>query len=59
MLALAVTSCADGARKADPWCMTNTPNRPNAQEIAAMSDKRVSEQLAHNRYGAKRCGWKV
>lgn len=54
-LMLVVTSCASGR---DEWCLLNRPQRPSAAEIAAMSDERVAEVLGHNRYGAKRCGWR-
>lgn len=57
LTAMLVASCQSGAAP-DAWCMTNDPQRPSAKEIAVMSPERVKSQLAHNRYGEKRCGWK-
>lgn len=58
LLSTLVMSCQSGPR-ADIWCATNSPDRPSKAEIVAMTDARVKQVLAHNRLGAKRCGWKA
>jgi hypothetical protein len=57
LLSMLSASCQSGPR-ADVWCATNDPHRPSKAEIAAMSDARVKQVLAHNRLGQKRCQWK-
>lgn len=41
------------------FCEIARPMRPSAAEIAAMSDARVAEVLAHNEKGTKLCGWRT
>jgi hypothetical protein len=40
------------------FCDIAKPVRLSDQAIAAMSDEEVGDALAHNRKGAKLCGWK-
>ena len=40
------------------FCQIAKAQRPSEAEIAAMTDARVKDVLAHNRKGAKLCGWK-
>jgi hypothetical protein len=40
------------------FCDVGRPIRLSDQAIAAMSDQEIGEALAHNRKGAKLCGWK-
>jgi len=39
------------------FCDVAKPLRLSNQAIAAMSDQEVGDALAHNRKGAKLCGW--
>lgn len=54
LLALSACQTASGS-----FCQIARPQRPSAEEIAAMSDARVAEVLAQNRKGQKLCGWKA
>jgi hypothetical protein len=40
------------------FCSVEHPIRPTKAEVAALSDASVAAILAHNRKGAKLCGWK-
>ena len=52
---LALVACTTPAGS---FCAIAKPQRPSAAEIAAMSDARVAEVLAHNIKGRKLCGWR-
>jgi hypothetical protein len=52
LLALMACTTAKGS-----YCEIARPMRPSAEEIAAMTDARVAEVLAHNEKGRKLCGW--
>lgn len=54
LLALAACQTTGGGS----FCQIARPQRPSAEEIAAMSDARVAEVLAQNRKGQKLCAWK-
>lgn len=41
------------------FCDVAKPIRPTAAQVDAMTDAQVKELLAHNRKGAKLCGWKA
>ena len=53
LLALVACTTPSGS-----FCEIARPMRPSAAEIAAMSDARVDEVLAHNAKGARICGWR-
>lgn len=62
---LLVTSCAATGgvpdvttSKQDTFCKTAHPIVLNDAAIAALDDEAAKKALAHNRYGAKHCGWK-
>lgn len=64
-LTLLVTSCANSGgvpdlavSKKDTFCQTSKPILLNDAAIAALDEKGVKDTLAHNRFGAKHCGWK-
>jgi len=40
------------------FCAISSPIRLSAASVAALSDSEVKDILAHNRKGAKLCGWK-
>lgn len=40
------------------FCSVEHPIRPTKAEVSALSDASVAAILAHNRKGAKLCGWK-
>lgn len=40
------------------WCDVNEPRRHTKEVIVVMSEKELNELIAHNRYGAERCGWR-
>ena len=56
LLLLVVTSCALGP--GSNFCLTNAPIRYTPDEITHLTDRKVEEDVAHNRLGAKLCGWK-
>ena len=53
LLALAACQTPSGT-----FCDIAKPIRLSAQAIDAMTDAEVTATLAHNRKGAKLCGWK-
>lgn len=53
-----VTGCQSGAGT-DTFCLTSQAIRPSRAQIASMTDAQIRQTLAHNEYGAKRCGWKA
>lgn len=53
LLALVACTTPSGS-----FCEIARPMRPSAAEIAAMSDARVAEVLAHNAKGERLCGWR-
>lgn len=53
LLALVACTAPSGS-----FCEIAKPMRPSAAEIAAMSDARVAEVLAHNETGRRLCGWR-
>jgi hypothetical protein len=59
---LAVASCAPGptaapvAARAD--CAGWAPIRLSPADVDALSGEGVAQVLAHNRFGAARCGWR-
>lgn len=52
-----LAACQTTSDGAGSWCAVNSPQRPSAAEVAAMSAERVRQVLSFNRLGAKRCGW--
>lgn len=52
LLALVACTTPSGS-----FCEIARPMRPSGAEIAAMTDARVAEVLAHNEKGRKLCGW--
>lgn len=56
LCALLVLAACQTAPRGD-FCTLEHPERPSAAEIAAMSDARVKEVLAHNQLGVRLCGW--
>lgn len=52
LLALAACTTVKG-----DFCALAKPQRPSQAEIAAMSDARAAEVLAHNRLGQRLCRW--
>ncbi len=59
---LAVASCATGPTVVPvatrPECAGWAPIRLSAHDVDVLSDAGVEQIVAHNRYGAARCGWK-
>lgn len=52
-----VSGCQNGS-PVDSFCLVSEPIRPTRAQFNAMSDAEARRTLAHNEYGAKRCGWK-
>lgn len=52
-LALSACQAASGS-----FCELNKPQRLSEATIDAMTDQEVKDALAHNRLGARLCGWK-
>lgn len=64
VLTSAVAGCNDGQKtievtpSVDSFCLTQKPVRRTRAEIAALPQAQVDADLAHNEFGARRCGWK-
>jgi len=56
-LVLFVSGCQSGS-PVDSFCLVSQPIRPTKAQFNAMSDAEARRTLAHNEFGAKRCGWK-
>jgi len=55
-LLLFVSGCQSGS-PVDSFCLVSEPIRPTQAQFNAMSDAEARRTLAHNEFGAKRCGW--
>lgn len=59
LAALAVTFLASCQSTTGSFCQIAKPIRPSQQTINNLSDAEVSQLLAHNRKGARLCGWRA
>ena len=59
-LTCSLGACATltGGRGGGSFCEVEKPVRPSSAELAAMSPARKRETLAHNKFGARQCGWR-
>jgi len=55
---LLLTACAHGsARESNrAWCSTNHPNFHSQEVWDAMPRKQKEREIAHNEFGAEKCG---
>lgn len=55
-LLIALAGCTQTTK--GTFCAISSPIRLSSQAVDALSDQEVKDILAHNRKGAKLCGWK-
>lgn len=55
---LALVAVAGCTTSRGSFCAISQPWRVSKETIQTMTEAQVKAALAHNRYGAKACGWK-
>lgn len=54
ILAFVLSGCVTSV---GDFCKIAQPLRPTKESVALLPEPELDRQLAHNRYGAKHCGW--